>query len=128
MLIVMFAVSLFIRKILYSFICRKRLIPSTKEKSNPFFHFNCDVCGFTLYSKEYLKLHLTKYMDFKKEKCPKSVLHVNCDVCGFTFYSKEYLKLHPTKYMDFKREKIPKSVLHVNCDVCGFTFHSKDFI
>ena len=54
-------------------------------------HFNCNVCGFTFYSKKYLKLHLTKYMDFKREKFPKSVLLLNWNVCGFTFHSKDFI-------------------------------------
>ena len=55
---------------------------------NPFFHFNCDVCGFTFYSKDCLKFHLNQINGFLELKHFKPIFHVNCDICDFTFRSK----------------------------------------
>ena len=55
-------------------------------------HVNCDICGFTFHSKEYLKLHLTKW-DSTNNILMMLVLHVNCAVCGLTYYSKDHTKL-----------------------------------
>ena len=57
--IAMFVVSLYIRVSIQTLIWLNKYIPRTK-KAEPIFYVNCNVCGFALYSKIYLKLHLTK--------------------------------------------------------------------
>ena len=47
------------------------------KEVDPFFHDNCDDCGFTFYLKEYLKLHMTKTMEYENSKFRKSFLHIN---------------------------------------------------
>ena len=97
MWIVMFVASLSIRRNISSFIWLDKWISWTK-KLTPVLHVNCDVCGFTSRTKQYLWLHLGKLMNSKIKK-PTPFLYVDCAVCSFTFYSKECLKNHLT-HMD----------------------------
>ena len=77
-------------------------------------HVNCDVCGFTFPSKDYVQLHVTKQMNCWNERISNLFIHVDCNICGLTFYSKEYRKHYLTRYMDSKSRKFPKFASHVN--------------
>ena len=109
---------------------------------DPVFPFICDVCVFTFYSKEYLKLHLTKYIDFKKENFRNrfSMLILMFGVSLFIrkiLYSficwKRLIQGLLKASSDKKKcihwtDKFRTHFLHVDWDVCYFNSHSKEYL